>query len=431
MRTLEGIFMRSLCLLVCLSLGDFERLPAAAPEQLDLRALIAEALRRNPEIVAAQKRYEAAGRRPSVAGSLPDPMLSLGYQSAGHPLPGAGLGREPTANAGFMLSQQIPSPGKRKLRGQVASKEAEAAFQEFEQVQLGVVSKVKQAYHKLHHAYAMLELLERNLETLEKLLRITETRYSVGRAEQQDIFQAQTEISVLTTRRLQLESDKRVQEAAINALLARHPGTPSGRPQEPTALGLTATLENLLDAAARQAPALMRNQKMIERGELAVNLARKDYYPDYTVNAGYFNMGSMPDMYQVRVDVNLPLWHWRKQRNGVREQVMLLDEARRNYEASSRAIEGRVQEDYLMAQTSFRLMRIYSNTIVKQADLTLESSLRSYETGAVDFLTVLKNFVSRIEYEMNFHEQQMNYHLALARLEEMTGVALPDSGGKP
>ena len=47
-------------------------------------------------------------------------------------------------------------------------------------------------------------------------------------------------------------------------------------------------------AATRQnSPLLRRDQKMIERGELGLNLARKEYYPDFTLNAGYFNMGSM------------------------------------------------------------------------------------------------------------------------------------------
>ena len=51
---------------------------------------------------------------------------------------------------------------------------------------------------------------------------------------------------------------------------------------------------------------ILREQKMMERSELAANLARRDYYPDYTVSGGYFNQGSMPPMWQFRVDVKLP-----------------------------------------------------------------------------------------------------------------------------
>ena len=77
-------------------------------------------------IIFAQKKYEAARQRPSQAGSLPDPTLSLGYASNGPPWPGAGLGTNPTSNVGFAVSQQVPFPGKRKLSGEIAQKDADA-----------------------------------------------------------------------------------------------------------------------------------------------------------------------------------------------------------------------------------------------------------------------------------------------------------------
>src|SRR5450432_3298935 len=108
----------------------------------------------NPAIVAAQKTYEAARQRPTQASSLPDPMISLGYVSVGNPLPGAGLGREVLSNLGVMYSQELPYPGKLKLRGEIASKEADAVFQQYQAVQLNVVSRLKQAYFRLQYSYA-------------------------------------------------------------------------------------------------------------------------------------------------------------------------------------------------------------------------------------------------------------------------------------
>src|SRR5690349_16475558 len=100
-------------------------LPALAAAQ-PLPSLVEDALRANPEIVAAQKRYEAARQRPAQAGALPDPTISLGYTSNGGPWPVAGIGREPTSNAGVSFSQEIPFPGKRQLRTAIAAREAGA-----------------------------------------------------------------------------------------------------------------------------------------------------------------------------------------------------------------------------------------------------------------------------------------------------------------
>src|ERR1039458_4366736 len=115
-----------------------------------LPVLVEEALRNNREILAAQKRYEAARQRPSQASSLPDPTLSVGYTSNGGPWPVAGIGHEATSNAGVSISQEMPFPGKRKLRGEIAGKEADAEFDQYLAVRLNVVSRLKQAYHELH-----------------------------------------------------------------------------------------------------------------------------------------------------------------------------------------------------------------------------------------------------------------------------------------
>ena len=153
-------------------------------------------MKNNPEIVAAQKSYEAARQRPTQESSLPDPMVSLGYTSVGYPYPGAGLGSAVLSNIAIMYSQEIPFPGKLKLRGEMASKEAEASFQQYQAVQLAVISRLKQAYYRLQYAYAASDLLKRNRDLLNKLVSVTEYRYSVGKAAQQDVFKAQTQVSI-------------------------------------------------------------------------------------------------------------------------------------------------------------------------------------------------------------------------------------------
>jgi outer membrane protein TolC len=397
---------------------------AGGQSQPVLDALVAEALRNNPEVLAAQKRYEGSRLRPTQESAPPDPMLSLGYASAGSPLPGAGLGKEPTARAGLMFSQEIPYPGKLKLRGEMAEREADAEFQQYQAVQLNVAGRVKTAYFQLQRDHAIAGILERNRDLLRKFLRISEARYSVGQASQQDVFKAQTQISILETRLARVERERESREAEINTLLARPAGAPVARPDEAKPQALLATLEELTAQAGENSPMLARDQKMIERTELAANLARKEYYPDFTVSGGYYNMGGMPDMYEARVDVKLPLYFWRKQRAGVAEQAQYLSQARRTYQATAQGLQFRIKDDYLMAQTSWKLMEMYGTTVVPQASLTLESSLASYQTGAVDFLTVLTNFMTIIEHEMNYQEELASYQQALARLEEMTGVRL-------
>ncbi len=392
--------------------------------RVSLRDLTSEAMKNNPEIVAAQKGYEASRQKPTQESSLPDPMVSLGYTSIGKPLPGFGLGTEPTANLGVMYSQEIPYPGKLKLRGEIASKEADANFQQYQAVQLNVISRLKQAYYRLQYTYAASDLLKRNRDLLNKLVSVTEDRYSVGKAAQQDVFKAQTQASILETRLVKLEQERASTEAEIDSILNRRPGTPVGRPEDVKPKELMATLEELYASAAQNSPMLRRDQKMIERSELAVNSARKEYYPDMTLSGGYFNQGGMPPMYQFQASFKVPLFFWRKQRAGVNEQVSMLSQSKRTYEATDQSLHARIQADFTMAQASAKLMKLYTQTVVPQGNLALESSLSTYEAGSVDFLSVLTNFTTVLDYEMNYYDEALNYALALSRLEEMTGQPL-------
>jgi cobalt-zinc-cadmium efflux system outer membrane protein len=391
-----------------------------AAQPMRLGDLIREALAANP----AQKRYEAARQRPSQESSLPDPTLSLGYASSGGPLPGQGLGVQPTSNIGFMVSQEFPYPGKRKLRGDIAAKEADAELQQYLAVELNLRLRVAEAFHKLHHAYATLDILSEGKDLLTQVIRVSEARYSAGKAAQQDVLKAQTQLSILEARIAEKQQDRETAEAELDALLNRKPGATFGVPEENEPAAMVFTLDELLSKAAAASPDLRRAQDSIQRNELAVNLARKDFHSDYTVSAGYFNMGGMPPMYQVRLDIPIQLHRGQKQRSALDEQTHRLGASRYEFESADQDVRYRVREAYSEAQTAFRLMKLYQDTILPQSSLTIEASLPSYQTGGTDFLSVLTNVMTRIDAEERYHEQRMKYEVALARLEELTATSL-------
>jgi outer membrane protein TolC len=207
-------------------------------------------------------------------------------------------------------------------------------------------------------------------------------------------------------------------------LLARPLETAVPKPPELEPREALVSLEELYTQAKGWSPMLQKEQRNVEKTELALNLAKKDGALDYTVSAGYYTMGSMPPMYMAKVDFNLPMFTRPRQRAMVAEQFHSLDAARRSYQATGNTLMFRIKDDWLMSGASWRLMRIYSTTMIPQAALTLESSMASYESGQVDYLSVLMNLMTLREAEESYHEALMDYHLALVRLEEMTGLVL-------
>ena len=396
---------------------------AQQPGRLALADVVADALKANPEMSVAAQRYAAARLRPVQERSLPDPMVSAGYNASGKPFPGAGLGTEPIANIGFMVSQELPYPGKRQLRGTLAAREADAVFQDIDAARLNIASRVEQAYYRLAYTYAVGDVLTRNGALLDTLLKVSEGRYAVGHAAQQDVIKAQTQLSVLELQQQRIERERATRVGELNALLNRPPMSPLGRPDDLVLTPFDQALDSLVMQAVQRAPMLERDRIMIDRAQLASESARQEFRPDFAVTGGYYYMGAMPAMYELRFDVKLPFQRARRAA-AVAEQLSTLDAAHSTYESTRLSIQSRLQEDYQMASTSQRLAGLYRDTVLQQARLALESSMVSYQTGAVDFLSVLTNFGSVLEYEMTYFDELASYHMAVSRLEEMAGTPI-------
>jgi outer membrane protein TolC len=384
--------------------------------------LVEEALRNNREILAAQKKVEAQRQRPARESSLPDPTLSLGWASNGAPWPGSGLGIYATSNIGVSVSQEVPAPGKRKLRGEIADKEAAAAFNEYLATRLNVVWRLKKAYNEMNHAADALFYIDRYDELLNNMLRISESRYAAGRGSQQDILRGQTQLAIYATQRVRYEQVRAAREIEINALLNRPQGGRIEVPAVVTVVPMPASLEDMLAQARTHSPLVERDKDVIQSNELAANLARKDYAPDYTVTGGYFNQGGLPPMWKAQVDFKLPAYFWRKQRAEVTGQEASASQARHEYAATLVEVEAEIREQYSEAEASLKLVNLYEKSVIPEARLAYESALASYQAGRGDFVAPFTNFISVVDYTLADHEEITQFRIALAKLEELTGV---------
>ena len=398
--------------------------PAAfAQPRVQVSELVSEALARNPEIAAAEQRVEASRQRPAQERSLPDPMLSPSYASSGRPWPGAGVGSEPNANIGVMASQQFPYPGKRALKATIAERDADAETQTIEAARLSVTARLKQAYYRLAYTYAAAEVLDRSRSLLDTLLKVTENRYAVGQAAQQDVIKAQSQLSRLTLQLERLHQERVASESDLSALVNRATPSAIGRPEDLTLRPVELSLDALLESARQRAPELRRDQIMIDRASLAIESARKESKPDFGLSGGYYWMGDMPPMFEVRLDVTLPL---RRERRAaaIAEQLHVSQAAQQTLRGTRLELEARIRQEYEVATSALKLATLYRDTLLPQARLALESSLASYQTGAIDFLSVLINAGSVLESETAFFEEIASYYAAVSRLEEMTATPL-------
>jgi outer membrane protein TolC len=393
--------------------------PAGAQERTKLDDLVAEALASHPSIAAARSGHDAALQRIPQEKSLPDPMVSAGWNASGAPWPGAGLGTEPTANIGAMVSQEFPYPGKRGLRVQVAAKEADAAAEDVDAARLAITSRVKQAYYRLAYTYAADEILARNRDLLDTLLKGTEQRYATGSAAQSDVIRSQSELTSLELQRERLLQDRRGVEIELNALRGKPSDTPIA-PPEPLTLPDLPVGSNALPTG-EQSPRLRRDALMVQRADAAIASAKSEFKPDFGVSGGYYTMGSMPAMWEFRFDVNLPS-RKAKRNAAVAEQTLLRVQASQMLDADRLELTSQIAQERQVADTAARLARLYRDTALPQAHAAWESSLATYQTGRLDFSALLMSFQSVLEDELAYDEQVAALHASLARIEELTGT---------
>jgi len=411
--------MRYVCCVLGLTLLEIWQVGAlavAAPlevePRLELKSLVREVLENNPEIRAAQQRWEAAKAVIPQVKTLPDPLINLGYTKV----------EERELTYGF--SQEIPFPGKLQLRGEVAAREAERLEQESLAVPLRVIARLKEAFYELSFVHASIEIVETNRLVLLDFAKTAEARYAVGKGVQQDIFRAQTEISRLLARLATLEQRQASLHAEINRLLNRPPSDPLGTPQRIQVTPLQRPLADLNALLEHASPLLQAQHKSVERGDQSMTLARREFLPDFAVSVGGVRNETVgKNGYQVMLGIKVPLYYATKQRQAVREALASREAAVQDLHAVRQDLLFRVKDNVTQVQRAAKLVALLTDAIIPQARLTLESAQAGYAVGKVDFLTLLSSLLTLQANELELHGEIVEHEKALARLEEVIGGA--------
>lgn len=398
---------------------------AGAPGDEQLRQLLQEAIDNNPEIKAADAERQAAQSRVLPAGALDDPMLEAGVVSL--PLASRAFRREDMTMKMLGVSQWFPYPGKRGLRREVAAKDAEAAAHAYAETVNRVLRDVRLAYFDLALVVESASLVKANREILGQFAEISAARYAVGQGSQSDVLTARTQLARMDDELIQLERERSAIEAELALALGReaYEGLPV-----PVKLQLPENdyqLEDLRQSAREGRPQLLGLASLIDRSASAVDLARREYYPDFEVKLGYGQRERMldgtrrDDMVSLTVAVNLPVWRASKRDPGVAEAIAMRNEAADMYRAQWNEVSAQLRRQVAAAEQNARSARLYDSSILPQARLAVESSLAAYRVNRVDFLTLLENQMTVLNYEIGLASAIAGSHKAVAEIDYLIG----------
>jgi cobalt-zinc-cadmium efflux system outer membrane protein len=388
-RTLVALWLLS-ALLVASGMARAQTAPAQTPDDPVLEALIAEALSRNPDVAAAEAAIKAAHTRPGQVSSLPDPMVSMIFTNDGW-VPS--LGSMPMTTLGLMVSQDLPYPGKRRQRMDVAMNEARQSEPQLVRARLGIEAAVTRAYYGLLLTRALAELTNEQRELWRQVEVVTRVRYAVGQSAQQDVLRVQVEVTRIEQRAIEQTSEAELRLAELNRLLAR---PMDGRLDTAARLALqplTTSLPDAVEQARTVSPELAAARLAVATERSVLALAKLDFKPDLSVQASYMNRGGLSPMWLAGVGVSWP-FNKAKRESAVAESQLRSERDNQVIESIDLQLRLRTQERYTRARTAEKIIDLYDQGIVPQDRMTVEAAIANYQSGRVPFVSVLEAMTS-------------------------------------
>lgn len=399
---------------------------AAATPSLTLRDAIGLALRHNPELEAAYRRYAVLAREGPRVSALPDPRLTYTQFVEGV--------QTRTGEQRFIagLSQSVPWPGKRRLRGELAGLEARAALEAYRAGMLELRRDVAATWYQLVWVEAVRDLALEDRATLEQALNVAAALYASGRRGREALLKAQTELARVENELRGYPAEIEEQRQRLRRLLRldrpfRIDPATRGEPTSPT-------LEpgRLIARAYAQRPELMQLNWVADQAHARLRLAERDDYPDLTFGANWIGIGGQPrgrppdegeDAWNVTLGLTLPIPH--AGRRAARRQA---EDARAEAEARAQALRDRIAER--IHTLTARLATLQAQAVILRESLrplaeeSLAVSRAAYESGRATFLDLLEAERTFIAVRRDLLRIERDRRLARAELERAVGGPL-------
>lgn len=398
------------------AMGDTH--PTAPPTAL--RDLVDEAEKNNPDLAASFHAWKAGTYAPKQASALPETELTVQQFAVGSPRPFAGFSNSDFAYIGFGGSQELPYPGKRRLRSQVAEREADSLHEQTDAVRRQVIESLKQVYFQLAYIQQTLGILQRNDQLLNQVQQVAENRYRVGQGNQQEVLKAQLQHTKILQEISHHHQEEGQLEARLKQILNRPQESADIVTENLVATPLRYSSAELLQKTRENNPDVRAYTAMLRGQETRVELAHKEFRPDFSVGYMYQHTGSEArDYYMATFSVRLP--NRGRQSAALAEAVENQERGKQELQAEVQRVLSEVQQQYVFAKQSEERLKIYEHGLVPQSNATFQAGLAAYQSNRQDFETLISSFLDVLNLDLDYRKELAEHESAIAKLERLTG----------
>ncbi len=402
---------------------------ADASKALTLKDAV-QSIATHPALTGLSERAKALAEVPAQVSTLPDPRFNFNILNV--PLNNPSLSREAMTQTQVGLTQALPYPGKLALRAKSADFVAQAALLDVAEIRLVLQRNIHMYWWNLVYVDQALRIVQRNQSLLRQFVRIADSKYKTGQGLQSDVLLAQLELSKLLDSEISLKGTRRDQQAALNTLMQRRADAQITLPATISEQLNTLPDESLLRTTALASrPWLDAQRKHIDAAKARVELAKKDYYPDFSLGGNYGMRAGRSDLTGIMFSMNLPIFTDTKQDRALAQREA--DTARATFALEDRRLtmETDISQSVSDYQTATRQALLFKTGIIPQATQTVASMLAGYQVNKVDFLNLVRSQITSYNYETQYWKAISTANQALARLEAAVGTPIQTIKDQP
>jgi outer membrane protein TolC len=184
-----------------------------------------------------------------------------------------------------------------------------------------------------------------------------------------------------------------------------------------------------LDFAALSKIVVERNPQLavqtaqIAGAERNADLIRANRWPDLTFGVATIQQGTRLTDYEVMLEVNIP-WQRDVLRANESEAQAMKSAAQARRDAAAAQLQSDLGQNWAALDALREQAAILRDTLLPQAQLTFESALSAYQSGRVDFGTLLDAQRQIRKARLDLLKVQLEQQMRLAEIERIVGEDL-------
>lgn len=407
---------KSIVVLLCVFCLSAILFSGQAELELTLKQCIDIAIQENPLVLSSLQHYQASLARINQAKAIPQPYVY--YMADQQPKI---FNFKDLKESYLGLGQSIEFPGKRNIRGKIATRESEEIAQDIELLKLDIIFQVKQVFYGLLLSEEKLKYARQDLELSQDFLEKAEIKFSAGDVAKVEVLRAKVEAAKAANEVRAAANEVRLAKASMNFLLARNKYTPITIKGELKRSTIRLDVEELLQRALSFRPEIKRINFSEEIEIFKRKKGYLSYFPDFDLSISKHNIEGEPKTWSTILTFPIPLFFWQPKKGEIAEAQANLSSLKREAEHLKNTITLEVEEVHMNAVTAQNQIRLFEDEIITQAEEVYNMFLFSYQEGEIGSLELIEARRTLNEARKSYADSLYNYDLALAALEKSIG----------